>query len=65
MSAQADQKQGEHSWRRLGSGSERARQRSAQGPLGRSRNPLRANAARLRAEHVLPIQLSPEHPKAP
>lgn len=28
MSAQADQKQGEHSWRRLGSGSERARQRS-------------------------------------
>lgn len=38
---------------------------SAQRPLGRSRNPLWANAARLRAGHVLLIQLSPEHPKAP
>lgn len=40
MSAQADQKQGEHSLKRLDSGSERAQQRSAQRPLGRSRNPV-------------------------
>ena len=37
---QADQKQGEHSLKRLDSGSERAQQRSAQRPLGRSRNPV-------------------------
>lgn len=40
MSAQADQKQGEHSLKRLDSRSERAQQQSAQRPLGRSQNPL-------------------------